>query len=647
MESRDREMPFTGNCCRNKDRNRKKRRFRAGVLLLLLLLFGDNRVYAQEAAVVFGEEEYSVGEGTFVIDVLLRAEGNIGAYQVSLRYDTDRMEYVSGAEEASEGMITLEGTGFGSEVSYTLEFRTSGAGRAGIAVEEALVYPAEGGEEAYAFSAPVRAAVNIEGEDTGGVSFFEKLDSESQASVPDSGTALGGGIPIVGNLVDAGGSILYIIDMADYEPDIMLWNYTLVTGSYQGKDFTYLSDQARNIRVALMMNGEGKLHLYAYNADSNNFYPVSEMRAEGETFYILSPRACISVPEGISEEEIAAGTVFYAVNAGGGGGYYRYTTSGSLEEWRPENTQIPDETPEGEEEAVQGLILAAAAVFGSVLLVILLVLFGKRGGAFLVKRMKAAAAYFEDKSQYLFVIGELTGREIKRKYARSHLGIVWSVLNPLLMMIVMSMVFSYMFKRSIDNFPLYYLTGSLFWNLFSDGTSHAMSALVDNKSLLLKAKLPRQTFVISRMVTALVNLGYSCIPYVVMLAVFGIRPSWTMLLLPLDIILSFIFAMGIGYILSILYVFFADIRYLYGVFLRILIYLTALFYPVTALPEVLQKIIGYNPVYLSIYIARECMVYGRVPHYSAWVKLILASAVSFFIGWKVFKKKQNDIMQRI
>ena len=208
MESRDREMPFTGNCCRNKDRNRKKRRFIAGVLLLLLL-FGNNRVYAQEAAVVFGEEEYSVGEGAFVIDVLLRAEGNIGAYQVSLRYDADRMEYVSGAEEASEGVITLEGTGFGSEVSYTLEFRTSGAGRAGIAVEEALVYPAEGGEEAYAFSAPVRAAVNIEGEDTGGVSFFEKLDSESQASVPDSGTALGGGIPIVGNLVDAG-AVFYI-----------------------------------------------------------------------------------------------------------------------------------------------------------------------------------------------------------------------------------------------------------------------------------------------------------------------------------------------------------------------------------------------------------------------------------------------------
>jgi len=638
-------MPFRGN--KFEKTNRKIRVCSAVLLLFLLLFLGNDKVYAQEAAVVFGEEEYSVAEGTFVIDVLLRAEGNIGAYKVTLWYDTDRMEYVSGAEGESEGVITLEGTGFGNEVTYALEFRASRAGSAGMAVGEAQIYPADGGETAYSVSTLTRVPVNIEGEDTGGLSFFAKLDSEAQEAAHDNGPVPGEDIPIVGSIADGNGSVLFIIDMADYEPDILLWNYTLVTGSYQEKDFTYISDQGRNIRVALMMNGDGNLRLYAYKADSNDFYPVSEIEAEGESFYILSPRACINIPEGISEEEVAEGTVFYAVNAGGVGGYYRYTTTGELEVWEPENTDIPDEKQEEGDGEKQKLIFAIAAVLGSILLIFAIAMFGKRGVAFLGKRIKMLIAYFEDKSQYIFVIGELTGREIKRKYARSHLGIIWSVLNPLLMMIVMSMVFSYMFKRSIDNFPLYYLTGSLFWNLFSDGTSHVMSVLVDNKSLLVKAKLPRQTFVISRMVTALVNLGYSCIPYVFMLVVFGIRLSWTMLLLPLDIAFSFIFAMGVGYILSILYVFFADIRYLYSVFLRILLYLTALFYPVTALPDVLQKIIGYNPVYLSIYIARECMVYARWPHYSAWVKLILASAVSFLVGWRVFRKKQNDIMQRI
>ena len=209
------------------------------------------------------------------------------------------------------------------------------------------------------------------------------------------------------------------------------------------------------------------------------------------------------------------------------------------------------------------------------------------------------------------------------------------------------MVFSYMFKRSIENFPLYYLTGSLFWNLFSEGTNHAMSALVDNKALLIKAKLPRQTFVLSRMYTSLVNLGFSCVPYVLMLLVFRIKPSWTMLLFPLDVFLTLVFTMGVGYLLSILYVFFADIKYLYGVFLRILLYLTAVFYPVSSLPEALQTVVGFNPVYMSIYIARECMVYGRAPHYTAWLKLSLAALISCAAGWIVFKRKQNDVMQRM
>ena len=252
-----------------------------------------------------------------------------------------------------------------------------------------------------------------------------------------------------------------------------------------------------------------------------------------------------------------------------------------------------------------------------------------------------------DRKQYLFVIRELTSREIKRKYARSYLGIIWSVLNPLLHMIVMSLVFSYMFERAIDKYPLYFLTGLLFWDLFSESTNHSMSALVDNKSLLIKAKLPKQTFVLSRIYTSFVNLGYSFIAYIPLLIVFKVKPSWTMLLLPFDILLALIFATGISYILSILYVFFADIKHLYSVLLKMLFYLSALFYPVSRLPEFGQKIIMFNPVYMSIYIARECMVYGRVPEYTAWIKLGVAAILSFTIGYIVFKIKQNDDMQKV
>ena len=249
--------------------------------------------------------------------------------------------------------------------------------------------------------------------------------------------------------------------------------------------------------------------------------------------------------------------------------------------------------------------------------------------------------------QYIFVIKELTSREIKRKYARSSLGIIWSVLNPLLTMIVMSLIFSTMFRRSIEKFPVYYLTGQILWSLFGGATNSSMSALVDNKSLLIKAKLPKQTFILSRIYTALVNFGYTCIAYVFILIVFRVKLSWTMLLFPVAVGMELIFAMGIGYMLSVVYIFFADIKYLYSVFLTLLMYLSAIFYPVDRLSEAMQKVIQWNPVYLVIAFARDCVMYGKVPEFLIWRRLFLWSLGSFALGMFVFKKKENQVMQYI
>ncbi len=263
------------------------------------------------------------------------------------------------------------------------------------------------------------------------------------------------------------------------------------------------------------------------------------------------------------------------------------------------------------------------------------------------KKIKSAIKRKNDLKQYAFVIQELTSREIKRKYARSSLGIIWSVLNPLLHMIVMSLIFSTMFRRSIENFPIYYLTGHIIWDLFSQATNASMTSLVDNKSLLIKAKLPKQVFILSRIYTSLVNLGYTCIPYVIMLFVFRIRFSWSMLLFPVAISFTLIFSMGIGYLLSVTYVFFADIKYLYSVLLTLLMYLSALFYPISQLPEAMQTFIGCNPVYVSIAFTRECMMYGNVPEPMLWIKLIAWSVGSLALGLAVFKAKENKVMQKV
>lgn len=253
----------------------------------------------------------------------------------------------------------------------------------------------------------------------------------------------------------------------------------------------------------------------------------------------------------------------------------------------------------------------------------------------------------EKQKQYLFVIRELTGREIKRKYARSHLGIVWSVLNPLLSMSVMSLIFSTMFKRSIENFPVYYLTGQIIWTLFSTGTNSAMTVLVDNKSLLLKVKFPKQVFLFSRIYTALVNFGYTCIAYVLILAVFRIKPTVYILLFPVDILLLLLFTMGMGYMLSVVYVFFADIKYLYSIILTLWMYLSAVFYPAESLSVGMQRVLGINPVYLSITIARGCVMYGMMPDLVLWVRLAAAALLCFGAGYLVFKKQENRIMQHI
>lgn len=253
----------------------------------------------------------------------------------------------------------------------------------------------------------------------------------------------------------------------------------------------------------------------------------------------------------------------------------------------------------------------------------------------------------EERQQYIFALKQLVSREIKRKYARSYLGIVWSVLNPLLTMAVMSMIFSTIFKRSIENFPIYYLTGTILWGFFSQATTAAMTGLVDNKSLLLKVKLTKQTFILSRVLTALANLGYTLVAYVLMLAVFRVKLSLTMLLLPLVIIFLFMFSMGISYILSIAYVFFGDIKYLYSVVLTIWMYMSAIFYPVDNVTPVMQRIISANPVYSYIQFARECVMYQKVPEASVWLKMIGWGLGLFVIGYYVFRRKENSVMQKV
>ncbi len=616
-------------------------------MALLLVLIDTFTLNAAEAGLLFESEQYSVKvNDTFKVPITIKADGNIGYYEIVLKYDKNRMQYISGAESENNGLVTLQGTGWGNEISYSnLRFKAISGGSAGLVVKEAHIFDDSEEIEDYYLGETPEIHIDIEGTDNGKLPFFEQLvvDDRMEATLETYGIVTDA--PVIGS-IKKGDDTLYVVDMADYTPELNIWDYKLITDSYMGVDMTYISDREMNVRVIPAMDSNGKYTILAYNTGNGELYPIKDITVggiDGKRYFLMSLKACQNIPSNINEEEMESETIFYAIDHNGEGDFYRFTADGELEKWDSSyNKNIVNFL-----KVIKIAAIVLAAV--NIALFIALLIIKRRG---VMRRVKMQWTYMRDgvvdRKQYIFVIRELTSREIKRKYARSYLGIVWSVLSPMLHMIVMTLVFSYMFKHSIENYPLYYLTGNLFWSMFNTATNHAMTALVDNKSLLLKAKLPKQTFVLSRVYTSLVNFGYTFITYVLMLIVFRIKPSFLMLLFPLDLLLALIFATGVGYILSILYVFFADIKYLYdSVFLTMLMYLSALFYPVSRLPAILQKVLGYNPVYLSIYIARECMVYHNVPHWSAWLKLTLYAFASITIGYIVFKRKQNDVMQKI
>ena len=253
----------------------------------------------------------------------------------------------------------------------------------------------------------------------------------------------------------------------------------------------------------------------------------------------------------------------------------------------------------------------------------------------------------EKRRQYWFVIQQLTLRELKRRYARSVLGVVWSVLNPLLSMAVLSLIFSQMFRRSIENYPIYYLTGYLLWKTFTTATQTAMTTLADNRPLLLRVKLPLEVFLFTRCCTALVNLGYSLIAYGVMLVVFRVTIQWTILFLPVIVLWLALFSLGISFVLAAAYLFFGDVKHLYSVVLTMWMYCSAIFYPADQLSGPIRSLVEANPIYLFIRCLRAAVMEGLPPTLWELVVMALWGGGTALAGWGIFRSLRKPMLVRL
>lgn len=239
---------------------------------------------------------------------------------------------------------------------------------------------------------------------------------------------------------------------------------------------------------------------------------------------------------------------------------------------------------------------------------------------------------------------KMNGRDIKVRYRKSFLGMLWTVLNPLLMMIVMTIVFSTLFKSTIDNFPVYFLAGNLIFTLNSEITNNCTYAIIGNASLLKKVYIPKYLFPLSKAGSALVNLMFSLIAMFLVMIILRVPFLPTLLLLPIPIAYAFIFSLGLGLLLSAVTVYFRDIAYFYSVLLLAWNYFTPVFYPIEILPDFARKLMQLNPLYHYIDYMRNLILHGVVPGITENFVCLLMSVMMLVIGVCVFYRKQDNFI---
>ncbi len=261
--------------------------------------------------------------------------------------------------------------------------------------------------------------------------------------------------------------------------------------------------------------------------------------------------------------------------------------------------------------------------------------------------MQNKTSFFQQLKKYKPLMNELVVRDLKVKYRRSFLGYVWSLLNPLMMMAVMSYVFSYMFRFDVPNYPLYLICGQTLWNFFNESTNMAMYSVLANGSLIRKVYIPKFIFPMSRVLSSFVTMSFSLVAILIVMIVTNVKINLTILLFPVPLFFLLLFCMGIGLVLSALSVYFRDIMHLYGVLTMAWMYATPVFYPIEALPADVAKVIGLNPMYHYINFFREIVLYGTVPGIGTWLWCASTSLLAVAVGLTVFRKLQRNFILHV
>ena len=252
-----------------------------------------------------------------------------------------------------------------------------------------------------------------------------------------------------------------------------------------------------------------------------------------------------------------------------------------------------------------------------------------------------------------FILKQLVTKDFKIKYRRSVLGVAWSVLNPLLMMVVMSIVFSTIFAQGRNGsitpemYPLYLIVGNVTFSVMSESTNQALMSIIWASSLLKKVKVHRWVFPVQKVLFSLVNFSFSLVAVALVMLFFRVVPTWHLILLPVCLLLLMCFCMGLGMMLSALAVFFRDVMHLWTVVITAWMYLTPIFWTTDYISQMahwIQVLVVVNPMYNYLQFMRDIFLFNTVPSALTFGLCVAWAVIALAAGYTVFHKTEHKFI---
>ena len=252
--------------------------------------------------------------------------------------------------------------------------------------------------------------------------------------------------------------------------------------------------------------------------------------------------------------------------------------------------------------------------------------------------------YLMNFMKYRDLLKLLVIKDIKIKYKRSILGILWSVLNPLLTMIIITLVFQELFKFNIEIFAAYVISGQVLFTFFSEATSLAMSSIYSSCQIIKKVYIPKYIFPVSKVLFSLVNMCLAFLAVLIVSILTGVKLEFTVIFSLFSFIYVFFFSLGMGLILCSIVVFFRDIEHIYGILLTAWMYATPIIYPMDIMPDKYMVLMYANPIYYFLTHFRESLLYGHIPPLELNLQCAGYAISTLLFGLYLFKKKQDKFI---